>query len=204
MKKTLAFILALCLCLGLIACSENGSTKTDKKINGVPDQYLKMDIEDYIYEEKIDTEYTFTATHNYDKSSAVDSVAITLDFKYEFGKESFVGTCNYRYDSAANNWSRIGDVRWSDAAEELSEQAYEKKHSGTTLGLQWNVDIRDLDLQNGTITCDIELINSSGAVYRTDGFYTYQFERGSFDIDVLGTTYTVYLGVHGIDVLKNW
>ena len=205
MKKWVIGIMMMALLLiSLSACSNDSGIKADNKSKGVPDQYLKMDIEDIVHEEGIDAGYTFTVMHNYDESIHVDSVIITLEFKYEFGIESVVGTCNYQFDKSADNWSRMGDIRWDDGTEELSEQAYEKKHSGTTLGLQWNVDISDLDLQNDTINCDIELINSSGAVYRTNGFYTYPFEHGSFDIDVLGTTYTVYLGVHGIDILKNW
>lgn len=205
MKKWIIGITVMTLLLtSLSACSNGNGINTDNKSKVVPNQYLKMDIEDFVYEEGIDAVYTFSATHNYEKSSAVDSVIITLEFKYEFGIESYVGTCNYQFDKSANNWSRMGNVRWDDGTEKLSEQAYENKHSGTTIGLQWNVDISDLNLQNNTITCDIELINSSGAVYRTDGFYTYPFENGSFDIDVLGTTYTIYLGVHGIDVLKKW
>lgn len=196
MRRLLVGVLLVCIIFSFGAC------KSEPK--GVPDQYLKMDIEDFIYEEAIDAEYSFTAIHDYDASSAVDSVVITLDFKYEFGKASFVGCCNYQFDKSANNWSRMGIVRWDDPMEKLDEQAYENIHSGTTIGLQWEVDISNLDLQNDTITCDIELINSDGAVYRTDGFYTYPFKNGSFDIDVLGTTYTVYLSVSGIYILKNW
>lgn len=204
MKKWIIGIMVFLLLPSFAACSQGDSIKIGNKSNGVPDQYLKMDIEDYIYEEKIDADYVFTATHNYDESCAIDSVAITLNFEYEFGIETFVGTCNYQFDKSANNWSKIGTVRWSNPTEKLNEQAYQNKHSGTTIGLQWKVDISDLDLQNDTITCDIELINSNGAVYRTDGFYTYPFKNGSFDVDVLGVTYNVYLSVHGISIFKEW
>lgn len=182
----------------------NESTSKLTQADGVPDRYLKIDVEDYIYENDIEANYTFVATHAYDKASAIDSVKITLDFAYEFGTETFVGTCNYQYDSTSNNWSKIGDVRWSDGTEKLDKQAYEKTHSGTTIGLQWKVDISELDLQNGTITCDVELMNSDGKVYRTDGFDTYSFKNESFDMNVLGVTYNVYLSVHGISIFREW
>ncbi len=204
MKKWMIGMLVFLLLFSFVACSQGNSISAGKKSSGVPDQYLRMDVEDYIYEEELDGDYTFTATHNYDKASAVDRVTISLVFAYEFGTETYTGTCNYQFDKSANNWSKIGSVRWGDPKEALNEQAYEKNHSGSTLGMQWTVDVRDLDLQNNTITCDIELVNSSGAVYRTDGYYTYSLHSESFDLVVLGVTYNVYLGVNGIFILQEW
>ena len=191
MRSKCRCILCCVLVLAIILCTFAGCGSS-KKISGVPEQYIKLDVQDYIYEEEIDEHYTINVKHDYDESSGIDAVTIAICLNCEFGTDTVLGTCNYKYDKAADNWSRMGDVRWNeDTEEKIDEKAYEKKHIGSTFHLEWEIDVRDLDFANKTITCEIKVVNST--IFRSDGFETYTLSGGSD-----GAAFTVYAGDYAL------
>ena len=206
MKKVLFMGIVLLCLLSFSACDIQDTTsgKGYGKNAGVPEQYLKTDIEEFIVDMNqkgwvLPDEYTFTATHDYDKNRGIDDVTLRLEFTFESGTQIEVVNCSYQYEKETGSWHRISDMSIVDQEWEINEKHYEKKCTGLADSaqgsVQWTVDVQDYDSKKNTITCAIVLVKGNGEEYRTDGFCTYSLEEDSyFELEQWGQTYRIYLG----------
>ncbi len=174
MRKIICLVGALSILLLLIGCSSENNPKNQ----GVPDQYLKLDVDDYYYAEELEGSYTFTSVHNYDTSTNTDSVEITLRINHKYADEVVTGKCTYQYDKTSGNWSRIGTVRWGEMELDYKPKAYKTTIQCKWFTQSWEVTIKELNLNNNTITCQIVLNDSDGPDYTSDGFHTYSLSKG--------------------------
>lgn len=135
---TLTIVLLFTLC----SCSSG--------IPEVPDQLIR-DVVDSKYAHK---DYHYTAEHNMDNSTHIDTITIKVVVPREYCNEHIIATCKYRYNKSNDTWDIYGDTTWkNDRLEYLA-------HKFTTIwdgnfknsGGSYNANITSVDFEKGTIT----------------------------------------------------
>lgn len=184
MKKIIALITALVILGSFAGCAQQGKQ--------VPDGYLTLDVENYVYAEEIEDAYTYTSSHSYDTDTGMDHVTIELRVNHIYADEVVKGTVTYQYNRSTDTWNKIRDVRWGDMHLEYKADMFEKTFSGKILYFpgnhsEYEISVENLDFINGTITCRYHIVAVYHEVYTADGSGTFNLNSGywsSFDIPV--------------------
>ena len=143
----------------------------DKK---VPDSYLVSYLTRRCEEEGEEaSDLTFSAKHDYDPSSHIDTVLVTMSEKGHYGTRSFRLEVKYQYNRSSDLWSLFAESEWPDE--------YVYTFNNNILGeYDFYVDGDRYTNYYGDVTVNIKSVDSDGikAEYSVDGDAYYNDYRG--------------------------
>ena len=183
MKKWIALIMVITTVFLFAACTGDTSVG-ESKVKKVPDAYLKLDVEDYIYENEISDSYTFTSVHNYDADSGLDQVTIEIRVAHLYADEVITGTCAYRYNKSDDTWSKAQTVRWGEMSLEYKPNKFLKTFEnrypiieGSSKFIEFEITVQELNLEAGTIMCQYYALSVQSKVCEARGSGTFSLDR---------------------------
>lgn len=200
---------ALTIVLLFILCScGSGSSNTPNHSPGsseVPEQLIK-DIVDYKYGRK---DYYYTAEHNVDNSTHIDTVTIKVVINQQYHKEHITGTCKYRYNKSNDTWDIYNQPVWKTEHMEYLAHKFTTTWDGKfkNSGGSYNANITSVDFENGTITgrfsASYTSMSLSGSQHlhtlEAEGTYTIEEDIDGYRLRITqsGYTFTFSLGTFG-------
>lgn len=113
-KKLSRILMVLVLILLMLSgCGESAG-------KGVPDRTAEMVVLDYfdefdIWPDEYDS-YSFTVSHNYDKSSKTDAAVIHLTLQHPYATETTYIPVWYAYNKSSDQWTLARKGEWSESA----------------------------------------------------------------------------------------
>ncbi len=213
MKKWIALLLALVMCLSLCACSSSQSISLDDQIEQnteeasnssfiVPDSFMAAEIMEFMTEVQSAPhsnagshykEITYDITHNPDQSSNIDNVTITFFNEYEYGQLIYCINAVYQYYQDSETWGRLQ----ASEPELIDYHLYEDSIIGQTMSgskkidlgvfeldeVDYSVTVVDFDQSTDTITVDYNLTGSM-TVSGTDTFALSHNELGPIGFEI--------------------
>lgn len=116
----------------------------------VPEQLIK-DVIDNEYGNK---DYFYTAEHNMDNSTHIDTVTIEVVVIRQYHEEYIIGTCKYRYNKSNDTWDIHNQPTWKTDRIEYLAHKFTKTWDGNfqNSGGSYTANITSVDFTKGTIT----------------------------------------------------
>ena len=184
--KYVNFLIIFLLVLTISACH-----KTDQ----VPDLQLKLLIDNEFYGSE--APYTYTATHNYDKQSNIDSVSVAVTQDYPYATFTYTNTFFFQYNRTSDNWIQLSDTGWSDSTAVYKQEKFTGKIKVENYlydGSYYEININFIDFQTNSLSCDYyiympffqaenkwELLQGS-AIFES---FPWKIEHGEYSVQIL-------------------
>lgn len=164
--------LIIVLLFSLCCCSPS--------MSGVPDQLIR----DVVESKYANRDYHYTAEHDMDNSTHIDTVTIKVVVTKEYCNEHMIASCKYRYNKSNDTWDIYGDTSWKTDRLEYLAHKYTTIWDGNfkNSGGSYNANITSVDFEKGTITGRFSASYSSISLGGSRHSYTLEAE-GTYPIE---------------------